>query len=102
MFGTDGGIPLHHPQRLPTALLPDRFEINAAHDALASPVMAPIVNMEVLDTGTVASCLVRPADGATPRQPVLSWIGIRPTEAVQECAPLGRRARAHPQLVQTC
>ena len=100
MFSADRRVPFDHPQRLPAALLADGFEINSAHDALASPVMPPIVHTKVGDLSPVTSRLMGSPDWAAARELVLTRVCIGPTEPVKEYPPFGRRACAGPKAMQ--
>ena len=58
MLGADSAVPFDHTQGLPTTLLTNRLKIDSRHDALARPMMAPVVHAKIGDAGAIARGLV--------------------------------------------
>ncbi len=54
MCRADSGIALDHAQRLPAAFLADGLEIDAGHDAMTCPMVAPVMDVKIRNTGTPA------------------------------------------------
>jgi len=48
MIDADAGIALDHAQRLPASHVHDGDEVDPCHDAVGRPVMAPVVDGEIL------------------------------------------------------
>lgn len=82
MVGAYSGILLDHAQGLPATFLADRFQIDAGHDALACPVMAPIVDVKITDPRSAAGRCVGLLDGTTAWHLIGARISIR-TPAVR-------------------
>ena len=51
---TDAGIALDHPQRFPSTHIHDGDEIDARHHAVGCPVMAPVMDGEILNSSARA------------------------------------------------
>ena len=76
MRRADSGVTFDHAQGPPAAFLPDGFEIDARHDAPASPVVAPIMDTKISDTCAFAGRSVRFLDRRAAWQAILARIGI--------------------------
>lgn len=48
MLGTDSGIAFDHTEILPSAEVANRDQVDALHHAVARPMVAPVVDAEVL------------------------------------------------------
>jgi hypothetical protein len=94
--GTYRHVALDHAERFPAALLPDGFQIDAGHDAHAGPVMAPVMHMEIDDTGSPASGRMRLFDRAAARHLVAARIAVRLAAIGQENRPFTRGAARNP------
>src|SRR6516162_4946781 len=81
--------------------LSDRFEVDARHDAMARPVVAPVVDGKVLHSGATASRCVRLPDRRATRQLILPGIAVGFAPAIQEHGALGWRASCYPDPVQS-
>jgi hypothetical protein len=55
MIDADAGIALDHAQRLPASHVHDGDEVDPGHDAVGGPVVAPIMDSEILYLGAPAS-----------------------------------------------
>ena len=87
VIGAHGRVALDHAQRHPSAFLSDGFEVNARHDALAGPVVPPIVDVEIADPGAAAGRCVCLLDRAAAGHFVVSRIAIRAAAVRQEDRP---------------
>jgi hypothetical protein len=57
MCRADSGIALDHAQRLPAAFLADGLEIDSGHDATARPMVTPVMDVKIRNTGTLLRVL---------------------------------------------
>src|ERR1700730_12874543 len=96
----DGRVPFDHPEGLPAALLLYRFKVDSGHDALARPMVAPVVHMKIGDAGAAAGRGVSLLDRTSAWNFVLTWIGVGNAELGKEHSAFFRRSARHPQTMQ--
>lgn len=79
-------VPFEHGQRFPAAHALDGLDVDWAigHDAMAGPMVPPVVDPEVLDAGAPARGLVRLGNRVAAGQLVVSGVGVGLAEPVTE------------------
>src|SRR6516165_8195795 len=95
-----GRVAFDHTKRLPPALLPDRLKIDTRHHAPASPMVPPIVDIEIRDIGLPTGRSMRLADRRPSRQLVFARIGVRLTQSIEKYPSFFRTPAFHEQPMQ--
>lgn len=100
MIYANAGIALDHPERLPAAHVHDGDEIYPGHDAVGRPVMAPVMDGEILYPRTLAGGGVLVLDRIAAGNFGLARVLIGLAEAVKEDMPLCRLPPLFPDRTQ--
>ena len=90
MVDTDAGIALDHAQRFPAAHVHDGDEVDPRHHAMGRPVVAPVMDGEILYLGMPTGGGVLVLDRVAAGDLRLARVLIGFAEPVEEDMPLGR------------
>ena len=89
MIDADAGIALDHAQRFPASHIHDGDEVDPRHDAVGRPMMAPVMDGEILYLRAPARSGVLVLDRVAAGNGNLAGVLIGPAESVEEDMPFG-------------